>query len=340
MADEIVRSPEGVKRAGSAGIEAEPRLALTTPVEKTDRTGVEFPAETPEVIPTEAVLVPAVLNAFHVTAEDEQKGWERAELVDPPPLLDAHPVLEALRVAALAPAPEVDDHDAGVEVAGAAAPERRREGRGGPEPGGEVGGEVGVAVLGGAEDAGVEGDGPELGDVVDEDEVGVEVDDAADGGGEEHGGVDAGVVEGLLEGAPDRGGDHAPHGVGVEEVDSESQVREGGGDRPAEGLGAAPAVRDEVEHDALRAGRVLEDRQDAGHGAAEVCRSSVIAMWIVAVEFSGDRHSGALRNAGASRNSGREAAERENRRKRRERNGGMIAGGLNGRERKRERWEY
>lgn len=78
-----------------------------------------------------------------------------------------------------------------------------------------------MAVLRGPEDVGPEVDVPEVGDVIDDDEVGVEVDHALDGGGEEVGEVDAGVVEGLVECAADGGGDFAAdeEGVEVEERD-------------------------------------------------------------------------------------------------------------------------
>lgn len=142
-------------------------------------------------------------------------------------------------------------------------------GRAGPEPRREVGGEVGVAVLGGPEDAVAEVYGPELGHVVDDDEVGVEVDDAADGGGEQVGEVHPGVVEGLVQGAADGVGDLAPDEVGVEVVEAEREVGEGGGDGAAE-VGAAAGGGDEVEDDVLGAGGVLEDGEDAGDGSPEV----------------------------------------------------------------------
>lgn len=50
-------------------------------------------------------------------------------------------------------------------------------------------------------------DFPELGDVIDDDEVRVEVYNAVDGGGKEVGEVNAGVIQGLVEGGADGGGD-------------------------------------------------------------------------------------------------------------------------------------
>lgn len=66
-----------------------------------------------------------------------------------------------------------------------------------------------MAVLGSTENVMAEIRGPELSDVVDDDEIGVEVDDAADGAREEIGEVDASVVERLIESPANGGGDLA-----------------------------------------------------------------------------------------------------------------------------------
>lgn len=130
-----------------------------------------------------------------------------------------------------------------------------------------------MAVLGGTEDVGFEVDGPEIGYVVDHDEVGIEVDYAIDGNGDEVGEVDAGVVQGLVEGAPDGGRDFVFNEVCVEVVEVEGEVREGGQDGAAE-ISGVTAVSggggEEVEDDVFRAGGVLEDGEDSGDGAAEV----------------------------------------------------------------------
>ncbi|KAJ0978533.1 hypothetical protein J5N97_014007 [Dioscorea zingiberensis] len=111
---------------------------------------------------------------------------------------------------------EIEDHHAGVEVARPTAGEGAGEAGIGPEAVGEVLGEVGVAVLGGADGARVEARAPELRDVVDEDEIGVEVNDATDTWLEDVGEVVAGVVERLLEGGADGGGDQPADTVRVE----------------------------------------------------------------------------------------------------------------------------
>lgn len=81
--------------------------------------------------------------------------------------------------------------------------------------------EVRVAVLRSSDDVAAEIDPPELRHVVDHDEVGVEVDHAAHGGGEEIGEVDPSVVQGLVQGAADGGGDLAEDEVRVEMVNLE-----------------------------------------------------------------------------------------------------------------------
>lgn len=139
---------------------------------------MQVAAETFEIVAAEAVLVPPVPHALHVAGEHEQKRRQRSELVDPVPLLDTHPRLELLRVSSLAPLPQIDHHHTSVEVARVASIERRRVARVRPEAVREVIREVRVAVFGRAEHASVEVDFPELRHVVDDDEVGVEVDDS------------------------------------------------------------------------------------------------------------------------------------------------------------------
>ncbi|WVZ10528.1 hypothetical protein V8G54_015058 [Vigna mungo] len=136
--------------------------------------------ETFEIVAAETVLVPTVLHALHITGEHKQKWWQRSELVDPVPLLDTHPGLELFRVSSLAPLPQINHHHTGVEVARFASLKRRRVARVRPEAMREVIGEVGMAVFGRAQHAGVEVDSPELCHVVDDDEIGIEVDNSPD----------------------------------------------------------------------------------------------------------------------------------------------------------------
>lgn len=260
--EEIVRRPEAVEWTRPFRIEAEPRLPLPAPVQEADRPRMQIPAKPVEVVAAETVLIPAVLDPPHVAGEDQEEWRKRTQLVYPHPLLDPHPRLQLLRVAALPPPLDVDHHHPRVEVARPPPLKRPEKTRVRPELAGEVAGEVGVAVFRRSENVGAEIDGPELGDVVDDDQVRVEVDDPSDPSWEEIRQVDPGVVEGLVEGSSDGGGDLPLDEAGVEVVEAEIEVGEGGDDGAAE-LGAAVGG-EEVEDDVLRAGGMLEDGEDAG----------------------------------------------------------------------------
>ena len=266
--EEVVRRPEVVDGARAPRVEPDPWLPLAAPMEEADGPRVEATAPPLDVVAAEAVLVPAVVDGLDVTGEHEEERRQRAEVVDPRLLLHLHPPLDAAGVAAGAPLADVHDHDAGVEVARAAAGERAVERRVRPERVGEVVGEVGVAILGRADDVAAEVDGRQRADVVDDHHVGVEVDAAAHVGRERVGEVDARVVERLVERVADGAGDAAADAGRVEAVHAEVQVRERGAHRRRE-VGVHPG-REEVERHALRARRVLQDGQHAGHGAPEV----------------------------------------------------------------------
>lgn len=112
---------------------------------------MQIPAETPEIVTAEAVLVPPVVHGDNVTGENEHERRQRTQLVDPHSLLKLHPFLDFGREVAETPPGEVDDHDAGIEVTGVAIGEGERQRGIGPESGSEIGGEIGVAVLRGGE---------------------------------------------------------------------------------------------------------------------------------------------------------------------------------------------
>jgi hypothetical protein len=278
-AKEVVGRPERVERARPAGVQPQPRLPLPAPVQQADRTGVQLPALPRHVVAAEPVLVPPVPHGLDLAGEHQEERREGAQLVNPGLLLlHLHPVFQLRGVPAGAPPVQVDDHYPGVEVAGGARPVGEDGGVLGvaPERVGEVRGEVGVAVLGGSEGGvGAEVGGPEAGDVVDHEEVGVEVEHAGDGARQEVREVDAGVVEGLVERAPDGGGDLAPDEARVEAVHGGRERGEGGRQRAAERGEAARRGRrggDEVEGDGLRARGVAEHGEDAGEGAPQVGR--------------------------------------------------------------------
>lgn len=114
-----------------------------------------------------------------------------------------------------------------------------------------------MAILRRAEHVLAQIDVPELLHVIDDDQVGVEVDDTTDARGEEIGEVDPSVVERLVESSADGVGDLALDDVDVEVVEVEAEVRESGGDYSPE---LRPALgRNEMEDDVLGAGGVLKD---------------------------------------------------------------------------------
>ncbi|CAA6657708.1 unnamed protein product [Spirodela intermedia] len=168
----------------------------------------EVPAQAAVIVPSEAVLVPPVVNGGDPPGENEQEWRQRAQLVDAHPLLELHPLLNPL-LAGLSVSP---------------LRERHREDRVRPEGRGEIGREVGVAVLGRRQHCvGLrQPRGGESEDVVHQNNVGVEVDDPAGAaiavGGEEAVEVGAGVVEGAVQGGADGGGDESGDAGAVEGV--------------------------------------------------------------------------------------------------------------------------
>ncbi|RDX92130.1 hypothetical protein CR513_25787, partial [Mucuna pruriens] len=92
------------------------RLPATRPMQQTNGPRVQVTATTPDVIPAQTVLVPAVLNGRHVSREDKQKRRQRTELVDPIALLNLHPPLYPFRVPLLPPLGQIHHHHPCVEV--------------------------------------------------------------------------------------------------------------------------------------------------------------------------------------------------------------------------------
>ncbi|KAI3412300.1 Hexosyltransferase [Psidium guajava] len=297
LAVQIVRLPQVVQRTRPPLVHPHPRLALPAPVEQAHRTRVERPAAPPHIVAPEAVLVPPVVDRLDVPTEHQQERRQRPQLVYPPPPLHLHPPLDPLPVAPFPPPREVHHHHPRVEVARLARPEGPGQDRVGPEAVGEVLGEVGVAVLGGPDDAGAAERGlPEVADIVYDDEVRVEVDDPVDAGVEDVAEVVAGVVEWVLEGLADGGGDQVNDGVLPEDVDLEVEGRESGADEPTQdpGAGRVELRGDKVEEDVLGAGGVAEDRVDGGDGAAQV----------LGVEGHGDVDEGGVAGGGGGGDGG------------------------------------
>lgn len=126
-----------------------------------------------------------------------------------------------------------------------------------------------MTILGRAQNVRSQIDVPELRHIIHHDQIGIEVDYAPDAGRQEIGQVHPRVIEGLVESSADGVRDLSPDDVGVKVVKVEVEVRERGGDNPEE-LRLAVRGGDEVEHHILRARGVLQHREYARDGAAEV----------------------------------------------------------------------
>ncbi|KAI8018192.1 hypothetical protein LOK49_LG04G01063 [Camellia lanceoleosa] len=242
-------------------------------MQKAHRTGVQISTKSPEIISSEPMLVPPMIHRSNIPGKNQQKWRQRTQFINPHSLLQLHPFDNLPSIVPISPSLEINNHHTRVEITGFSIRKCRGKRWVGPKRRRKVGREVGVAVLRRGEDAAAERRGGEFGDVVDEDEVGVEVDDFSDAFGEEIGEVVASIVERGIERRPDGGGDEAGHGGGVEVVEAEVEGREGLGNGEAEEAvvaGGGGGGGDEVEVGVFRAGGVLEDGENGGHGAAEV----------------------------------------------------------------------
>jgi len=122
-----------------------------------------------------------MIHRNNVPRKNKQKRRQRTQFVDSHPLLHLHPLFDLPRVLPHAPPLQINHHHPRVEVTRSPVRERQRERRVRPKGGREVGGEVRVAVLRRRQNSvGFQRRGGEFRDVVDEYEVGVEVDHALD----------------------------------------------------------------------------------------------------------------------------------------------------------------
>uniref|UniRef100_A0A2P2P5X9 Uncharacterized protein n=1 Tax=Rhizophora mucronata TaxID=61149 RepID=A0A2P2P5X9_RHIMU len=121
-------------------------------MQQADRTRMQIPAKPSIIVTAEPMLVPTVIDRGYVPCKNKQDRRLRAELVDPNPLLQLHPFDDLLRVIALSPSFQINDHYPGVEVAWIASRKCRRQRRIGPERRREVRCEVGIAILGCSQD--------------------------------------------------------------------------------------------------------------------------------------------------------------------------------------------
>lgn len=108
---------------------------------------------------------------------------------------------------------------------------------------------------------------PETADVVDDDDVGVEVDHAANTRVDEVSDVGSRVVERILEGFSDGRGDEATDSSFIELINLEAERREDGAN---DGVEIIIVGDDEMEVEVFRAGGVLENGVDGGDGTTEV----------------------------------------------------------------------
>ena len=168
---------------------------------------MQITTATSNIVPTEPMLVPPMRNGSHVTGENKQKRWEGAELVDPLCSLNLHPLLDTSRVPTSSPPLQIYHHHSCVEVTRAPPSKRPGEPLLRPEPSGEVFSEIRVAVLRSSDYPRTQTRFPELGDVVDDDEIRIQVYDPVNAILEKLREVVSGVIQRLLEGLSHGGRD-------------------------------------------------------------------------------------------------------------------------------------
>ncbi|RDX98768.1 hypothetical protein CR513_18271, partial [Mucuna pruriens] len=216
---QIVRSPKCIKRTGPFGVQSDPGLATTGPMQEANRPSMQVPATTPHVIATKPVLVPPVLNGRH-----------RTQLVDPIALLDLHPPLYPPAVAVPPPPHQIYHHHPGVKVARPPPRERAAEPRVRPKPCREVLREVGMAIFGCPDGSRTQAGAPQFGNVIHHDQIGIQVYDPPHAALEKIREVIPCVVQRLLQGLPHGGGDQVAHNLRIKVIDLEVQLRESGFD--------------------------------------------------------------------------------------------------------------
>lgn len=126
-------------------------------------------------------MVPPVIHRSYIPSKNEEKWRERPELVDPHSFLELHPLNDFSGVVAGAPTLEIYDHNSSVKITSISSGEGKRQRRVGPESGCEIGCQISVAILRG----GKNGSFPKWGsskfsNVINEDQIGVQIDNAFD----------------------------------------------------------------------------------------------------------------------------------------------------------------
>lgn len=199
--------------------------------------------------------VPSMINLFNIPVNQTQ-------FVDPPFLLDFHLSFS------FSPCSQIHYHYAGVEVTGFSRPEYPGHHRVGPEAIGEVLGEVCMAILRCSDDPILlQGDVPELLNVVDDNDVGIEVNDAIYIRVEDIAEIVSGIVQRVLECDPDRRRDQIYDCVFTEDIHLEVKRRESRSDKSGQipWTRRVELRRDEMEKHVFRTRSVTEDGVYGGY---------------------------------------------------------------------------
>lgn len=126
-----------------------------------------------------------------------------------------------------------------------------------------------MAVFRSSDNSALKIDLPKVANVVDNNNVGIEVDGAGDVGREDVREVDTSIVERLVESVADGARDTATNTGRVKSIDTKVKVGKGGANG-CEEIGRRRRGDKEVKGHTLRTGGVLEDGENGSHGAAEV----------------------------------------------------------------------
>ena len=170
-----------IQRTRSLLIKPNPGLPFPAPMQQTHRSFMQRPTASSYIVPSQTMLVPPVINRFNVPREYQKKRRQRTQIVDSSFLLYLHPSFDLFSIAPFPPPHEIHHHHTRVEVARLPTRERPGQTRVGPETRGEVFSEVSVTILRSPDDSRPgQRRVPELGDIVDHDDVRVEVDDPVD----------------------------------------------------------------------------------------------------------------------------------------------------------------
>ena len=80
-----------IQRARPVSIESSPWLAFPTLMQETHWIRMQISTQPMKVVPTKTMLVPPVVHWGYVSSKNQQRWWQRTQLVDPHSLLELHP---------------------------------------------------------------------------------------------------------------------------------------------------------------------------------------------------------------------------------------------------------